>query len=135
LREDQHYLASSVAYGDGGDPALESALKLFLEKPELGFVWLAYHDDMAVAVCVVSLAISTSAGALVAKLDDVYVAQSRQRAGVGTVMLARLKDELRNRDVRRIDTSVHSGNDAARRFYEKHNFLSLHEERLACPLT
>ena len=44
LREDEHYLASSKAYGDRGFQGLNDALDLFLEQPELGFVWMA-HDE------------------------------------------------------------------------------------------
>ena len=39
LREDEHYLASSQAYGDLGLAGLNNALDLFLERSELGFVW------------------------------------------------------------------------------------------------
>ena len=42
--EDEHYLASSKAYGDRGFQGLNDALDLFLEQPELGFVWMA-HDE------------------------------------------------------------------------------------------
>jgi len=41
LRGDEHYRASSEAYGDLGDAATARALDLFLNKPELGVVWLA----------------------------------------------------------------------------------------------
>jgi ribosomal protein S18 acetylase RimI-like enzyme len=45
-----------------------------------------------------------------------------------------LKAELQRLGVRRIDTSVHVQNPEARRFYERHGFCSLKEERLACVL-
>jgi GNAT superfamily N-acetyltransferase len=133
LREDPHYLDSSRAYGDEGAGALRRALELFLARPELGFVWLSYDEDgEPVGVCVVCFAVSTSLGALVAKLDDFYVKSGRQGHGVGSAHVEGLKGELRRSAVRRIDTSVHLGNDDARRFYEKHGFNSLGEERLAC---
>jgi GNAT superfamily N-acetyltransferase len=135
LREDAHYLDSSGAYGDGGAEALERALNLFIERPETGFVWLAYADGPAgreaVAVCVVCFAISTSAGALVAKLDDVAVRAGWQSRGVGSAHLAQLAEELRRLGVKRIDTAVHQRNRDARRFYERHGFLPLGEERIA----
>ncbi len=64
LSEDEHYLASSKAYGDRGFQGLNDALDLFLEQPELGFVWLAYDDQGVSAVCVICYAISTSMGAV-----------------------------------------------------------------------
>ena len=45
LREDEHYLETSGAYGDAGVPALKRALELFLRRSDLGFVWLAYADN------------------------------------------------------------------------------------------
>ena len=49
LGEDGHYLASCAAYGDGGRAALERALDLFLARPELGFVWLAFAPAIAIS--------------------------------------------------------------------------------------
>jgi GNAT superfamily N-acetyltransferase len=130
LRQDEHYLETSGAYGDAGLPALKRALGLFLRRSDLGFVWLAYADGEPAAVCVVCYAISTSVGGMVAKLDDVYVAPHLHGRGVGTQMLKSLKLELKRKRVRRIDTSVHNGNDAAANYYRKNGFAMLGEERL-----
>jgi len=131
LREDEHYLASSAVYGDGGEPALRNALELFLQRPELGFVWLALDGERPVGVCFVCLAISTSTGTVVAKLEDVFVAHGWRSRGVGTQLLSSLVDELRRLGVKRVDTAVHFDNPRARRFYERNGFRSLGEERLA----
>ena len=132
LREDEHYLASSQAYGDRGFQGLNDALDLFLEQPELGFVWLAYDKRGAAGVCVVCYAISTSMGAVVAKLDDVSVKMDRRGGGIGTALLEQLKEQLRKEAVTRIDVAVHLENPEARRFYEKLGFMALNEERMAC---
>jgi GNAT superfamily N-acetyltransferase len=134
LRQDEHYLDSSQAYGDRGDVALRAALELFLQKPDLGFVWIAYDQATPVAICVVSFAISTSIGGVVAKLDDVFVSRDKQARSIGSIHLDQLKGELRRMNVLRIDTSVHIANQIARSFYLKHGFESLHEERLTCRL-
>jgi len=134
LREDQHYLETSGMYGDAGLPALKRALELFLRRSDLGFVWLAYADREPAAVCVISYAISTSIGGLVAKLDDVYVAPHLHGRGVGTEMMKSLIGELKRKRVRRIDTSVHDGNDAAANYYKKNGFTMLGEQRLTLVL-
>jgi GNAT superfamily N-acetyltransferase len=134
LRQDLHYLASSKAYGDRGSPALKRALKMFFQRPELGFVWLAYVDGDPAGVCVVCYAISTSIGGRVAKLDDVFVTESRQRQGVATAMLKSLAKKLRKEGVRRIDTSVYKRNRAGERYYHRLGFKPLDEERLALVL-
>lgn len=132
LSEDEHYLLSSKAYGDRGFQGLNDALDLFLEQPELGFVWLAYDEHGVSAVCVVCYAISTSMGAVVAKLDDVSVKANRRGGGIGTAMLEQLKEQLRKESVTRIDVGVHLENPEARKFYERLGFVALNEERLAC---
>jgi GNAT superfamily N-acetyltransferase len=134
LRKDAHYLTSSPAYGDEGLLALKRAIKLLLSRPELGFVWLAYVKHEPAGVCVVSYAISTSIGGLVAKLDDVYVSDQRRRQGIATKMLKDLFDELKRKRIRRIDTAVHKRNRAAANFYASLGFKALEEERLALVL-
>ncbi len=131
LRADDHYLASSAAYGDGGAPALARALELFVERPDIGIVWLATCDGIAVGACVVCYAISTSRGTLVAKLDDVVVRDGWQRCGVGASMLRALADRLRVQGVTRIDSACHRDNAGAWRFYERLGFKPLDEERIA----
>jgi GNAT superfamily N-acetyltransferase len=132
LTEDEHYLASSAAYGDRGVRGLNDAFYLFLERPELGFVWLACDQRGVAGICVVCYAISTSLGTVVAKLDDVSVQADRRGAGVGTAMIEQLKTQLLAESVMRIDVAVHVDNPEAKRFYEKLGFVPLNEERLSC---
>ena len=134
LSADEHYLASSQAYGDKGIQGLNDALDLFLEHPELGFVWMAYDEQGVAGICVVCYAISTSMGSVVVKLDDVSVKKDRRGKGIGTELLTQLKGQLKKESVSRIDVAVHVDNPEARHFYKKFGFVELHEERLACVL-
>lgn len=135
LAHDDHYRASAATYGDGGPEALACALDLFLARPAIGFVWLAYagRGDARgpVAACVVCRAISTSRGALVAKLDDVTVTARWQGRGVGNAMLRALRAHLLEEGMSRIDCGCHRDNEGAWRFYERLGFRPLDEERLA----
>ena len=135
LAGDEHYLASSSAYGDGGSAALDRAIELFLARPEIGFVWLAYATtggrERAVGACVVCRAISTSRGTLVAKLDDVTVDPAWRGRGVGSRMLAALRVALEREGISRVDCGCHRDNAGAWRFYERLGYAPLGEERLA----
>jgi len=135
LRQDEHYLASRAVYGDSTGDGLGQALRMFLEHPELGFVWVGASDSGPVAACVVCFAISTSTGTLVAKLDDMYVAPDCRGKGVGSALLSSLVSELRQLGITRIDTSVHFENSGAKRFYERNGFKPLGEERLSLLLS
>jgi GNAT superfamily N-acetyltransferase len=134
LTADPHYLASSAAYGATDASTTARALDLFLARPELGFVWIAQRGDEVVAACVACYAISTTRGGLVIKLDDVSVLPDHLGQGIGTAMLDALKAHLRALAVSRIDIGCHRDNDGAWRFYERHGFVPLDEERLACVL-
>ena len=134
LQQDPHYLEVASVYGDGGPGALKRALQLFVGRPELGFVWMAHSGGEVVGCCVVCYAISTSRGSIVAKLDDVNVRPGFEGRGIGSAMLEALKAELRRIGVTRIDTATHFDNPGARRFYERHGFASLREERMSCLL-
>lgn len=135
LGDDAHYRASAPAYGDSGVEALDRALDLFLARPEIGFVWLAFAHDgagrVAVGACVACRAISTSRGSVVAKLDDVTIRDGWQGRGVGGAMLAALARRLRDEGMTRIDTACHRDNAGAWRFYERLGFRPLDEERIA----
>lgn len=139
LATDAHYRSSASVYGDGGTAALERALDLFLVRPEIGFVWLALADadadvspgPRAVGACVVCRAISTSRGTLVAKLDDVTIAEDWQGRGVGARMLTALAEHLRAEGMSRVDCGCHRSNEGAWRFYARLGFRPLDEERLA----
>ncbi len=134
LTDDAHYLASSDVYGDAGPGATMAALRLFLERPELGLVYVARRGDDVIAACVACYAISTSRGGLVIKLDDVSVKRAHTGHGIGGAMLEALKVFLRTQGVSRIDCGCHRDNMGAWRFYERHGFRPLHEERIACLL-
>jgi ribosomal protein S18 acetylase RimI-like enzyme len=135
LADDAHYRASAAVYGDGGTAALDRALDLFLAHPEIGFAWLAQvQEDGAlrtVGACVVCRAISTSRGAVVAKLDDVTIHADWQGRGVGQQMLSALMAHLREHGIARIDSACHRDNAGAWRFYERLGFRPLDEERIA----
>ena len=128
---DTHYLDVASVYGDAGPHALRRALGLFVARPELGFVWMAWRGDDIVGCCVVCYAISTSRGGLVAKLDDVNVDARWQGQGVGGAMLSALAERLRAEGFHRIDTACHRGNADAWRFYAARGYQPLDEERIA----
>jgi GNAT superfamily N-acetyltransferase len=95
-------------------------------------VWLARTGSgLTGGACVVCHAISTSRGALVAKLDDVTIDRAWQGRGVGSAMIDALAEHLRALGAGRIDSACHRANAGAWRFYERLGFRPLDEERIA----
>jgi GNAT superfamily N-acetyltransferase len=85
--------------------ALGEALTLFIERPDYGFVWLAYLDDHPAACVSASLGIDTVTGGLVATLRDLYVLPERRRLGIGSALLVTLGGRLEQLGVTRIEAA------------------------------
>ena len=93
--------------------ALGDALALFIDRPDYGFVWLAYDDGIPAACVSVAFAISTETGGVVADVRDLFVADDRRRRGIGSALLATLHGRLDHLDVTAIEAWIPS--DAALR--------------------
>jgi len=85
---------------------LGEALALFADRPDYGFIWLAYDDGIPAACVSVAYAISTESGGLTAALRDLWVVADRRRRGIGSALLATLHARLAQLDVTRIDASL-----------------------------
>lgn len=88
------------------EAALGEALTLFVERPDYGFIWLAYLDDHPTACASVSLGIDSQAGGLVATVRDLFVVPQHRREGVGSALLLTLHGRLQHLEVRRVDAVV-----------------------------
>lgn len=96
--------------------ALGAALALFVERPDYGFLWLAYDDRVPAACVSVSFAISTETGGLAAQLHDLWVEAERRRRGIGSALIATLHSRLAQLEVRRIDAAI-PGDGRLRAFF------------------
>jgi GNAT superfamily N-acetyltransferase len=88
------------------EAAIADALALFVDRPDYGFVWLAYEDGVPAACVSVSFAISTQSGGLIAELRDLWVVPEQRRRGIGSALLATLHGRLDQLDVTAIEASL-----------------------------
>jgi GNAT superfamily N-acetyltransferase len=101
--------------------ALGEALSLFVDRPDYGFVWLAYVDDHPTACVSASLGIDTETGGLVATLRDLFVLPQRRRGGIGSALLLTVQGRLEQLGVTRIEAAC--GADATLRpFFEARSY-------------
>jgi GNAT superfamily N-acetyltransferase len=105
------------------EAALGEALTLFVERPDYGFVWLAYVDDHPAACVTVALGIDTEAGGIVATLRDVFVVPQQRRRGLGSALLVTLEARLAQLEVVRVD-ALGGGDPALRPFFEARGYRS-----------
>jgi GNAT superfamily N-acetyltransferase len=61
----------------------------------------------------------------VALLDELYVQPHHRSAGIGTALLAAVREEAQTRDVEHIEINVDEGDVDARRFYERNGFTAV----------
>ena len=103
------------------ESALGEALTLFVERPDYGFVWLAYVDDHPAGCVSVSLGIDTETGGVAATLRDFYVEPGYRRSGLASAILVTLEARLAHLEVGRID-AVGGGDPALRPFFEARGY-------------
>ncbi len=106
------------------ETALGEALALFADRPDYGFIWLAYDDGIPAACVSVAYAIATETGGLAAALRDLWVIPDRRRRGIGTALLATLHARLDQLDVTRIEASL-PDDPALRAFFGARGYADL----------
>jgi GNAT superfamily N-acetyltransferase len=112
---------------------LQTALNLFVDREDYGFVWIAYDEKAPVGVCTVTWSISLAKGSVIAFLDHLFTSPERDREETGTAMVELLKQDLRKVGIGRIDATI-VANAGERTFYERLGFRPANEERVTCDL-
>jgi GNAT superfamily N-acetyltransferase len=97
-------LASHAFPGDGQVPLVE--------------LWVAERAGEVVAYAAIFLAYSTFRARPTLYLEDLYVRADARRAGIGTAMLSRLREEATARGCGRFEWSVLDWNTPSIEFYE-----------------
>jgi len=107
---------------DGFDRSrIEALLGDLLSEPERGAIWIA-QDGMICGYLTVVYAFSLEHGGLMAEIDEIYVSPEARSAGVGSLLVTRAENDLKNRGLTRLQLQLGTGNDRGRRFYERHGF-------------
>ena len=97
-------------------------LARIIAHPELGCILVARQQDQTVGMINLLYTISTALGEKVALLEDMVVAESVRRQGVGSKLLTGAIEYARSQGCKRITLLTDQGNHSARRFYAKHGF-------------
>jgi len=103
---------------------LGEALALFVDRPDYGFIWLAYDDGIPASCVSVAYAIATETGGLVAALRDLWVAPDRRRRGIGTALIATLHGRLDQLEITRVEASL-PDDPALRAFFAARGYADL----------
>jgi len=98
------------------------ALIALLASDEYGVVHLVEEEGWALGYAVVTWGYSLESGGRDALIDEIYI---RDRgSGVGTSLLAAILEDVTARGLPRLVLETEKANEAARRFYARHGFVS-----------
>jgi GNAT superfamily N-acetyltransferase len=81
------------------EPRLAAALALFVEREDLGMIWLALVAGHPVGACAISYEIGLPVGAIVARISELVVEPGLDRTAIATALLESLRDWLRTRGI------------------------------------
>ncbi|MDP9105397.1 MAG: GNAT family N-acetyltransferase [Candidatus Eremiobacteraeota bacterium] len=103
---------------------LGEALALYVDRPDYGFIWLAYEDGIPAACVSAAYAISTESGGLAASLRDLWVVPDRRRRGIGSALLATLHGRVDQLAITRVEASL-PNDPALRAFFAARGYADL----------
>lgn len=107
------------------DPEAQArGLALIVGNPAAGAILVAREGDQVLGMVNLLFTLSTALGAKVALLDDLVVSPERRGAGIGTRLLKHAIAFAREQECKRITLNTDRSNLPARRFYEKHGFVT-----------
>jgi hypothetical protein len=110
---------------------LNAALALAVDRPDYGFVWLATDDaEAVVGAAFVSYGISSAAGGLVARIDDLAIDPEIINADeVRLKLILELGKFTTALEIAALETSVAIGDGPAQAFVQRCGFKASHDER------
>lgn len=113
-------------YAEDGYPFSERAgrasLTEFLASDQLGRLWVLDDDGQVVGYMAVTLGFSFEYGGRDAFLDEIYIATSHRRRGLGQVAMDMAFQYCETNGVKAIHLEVERHREAARRLYESIGF-------------
>ena len=112
----------------------ERALRLILENPEAGAIFVARADGAAVGMVSLLFTVSTAEGGPACWLEDMVLHPDWRGGGLGTRLLQHAIGWARGRGFTRISLLTDKTNEGAIRFYRRQGFVESAMTVLRLPL-
>lgn len=100
----------------------EQGLRLIIESPHIGIVFVARNGSDIVGMVSLLFTISTAQGGRVCWLEDMVIRSDRRGGGLGTRLLQHAIGHARSHGCSRITLLTDQGNAGAIHFYGRHGF-------------
>jgi ribosomal protein S18 acetylase RimI-like enzyme len=118
----EFYREDRIAYA----AASARALRRLLRTPQAGVVWVVEarsgREREAIGYLVLTFGYTLERGGRDAFIDELYVRPERRGRGLGALAVATAEITARRLRVRAVHLEVDTGNDRARRLYERIGF-------------
>ncbi|MDD5200885.1 MAG: GNAT family N-acetyltransferase [Terrimicrobiaceae bacterium] len=101
----------------------ERGLKLILEQPARGRIFVLRNDHRLIGMINLLITISTAEGGFVLLLEDVVVHRDHRGQGYGSKLLEHAVRFARQKNFLRITLLTDRGNEASKRFYLDRGFV------------
>ncbi|HLZ57244.1 MAG TPA: GNAT family N-acetyltransferase [Ktedonosporobacter sp.] len=101
----------------------ERGLRMIIESPGSGRIFVARHDREIVGMVSLLFTISTAEGGAVCLLEDMIVRPDQRGSGLGSQLLQHAIDFARTNGFMRITLLTDHSNEGAIRLYQRHGFM------------
>lgn len=101
----------------------EYGLRLILEEPNRGRIFVARTDHAIVGIINLLFTISTAEGGMVMLLDDIIIHPEHRGQGYGTRLVEHALDFARKKDFRRITLLTDRISEESQRFFGRFGFV------------
>jgi GNAT superfamily N-acetyltransferase len=112
----------------------ERALRLIIENPATGAIFVARDGGVAVGMVSLLFTVSTAEGGRAAWLEDMVLAPGRRGGGLGARLLRHAIEWARTEGITRISLLTDKTNEGAIRFYGRQGFTESAMTALRLPL-
>ncbi|MGI8605454.1 MAG: GNAT family N-acetyltransferase [Verrucomicrobiales bacterium] len=100
----------------------EQGLKLILEQPSRGRIFVLRNDHQMIGMVNLLFTISTAEGGFVILLEDFIIRPEHRGCGFGAQLMAYVVDFAREKDFKRITLLTDRVSQPSQRFFERHGF-------------
>jgi len=108
---------------EGFDAArMRLLLQRVLEDANLGRAWIATLYDEPAGYLLAVYVFSLEFQGLTAEIDEFFVVPAHRGLGIGNLMLEAAESQFREEGCTNVSLQLGRGNDAARKFYQRHGF-------------
>lgn len=97
-------------------------LSNFIQRPDLGRVWMIYTDAMIAGYCILAFGFSFEYKGRDAFIDEIYLGEEFRNKGIGKQVVRFIEDQARQLGVKTLHLEVERHNAKANKIYLDHGF-------------